>query len=262
MKRLFTLIIFFGLVWAQKPLFTEYVTGTAQSNEAQVMFYLQNVSRCVLEEVQVRVSHNKVYNSTDSTTFVTNLQPDDQETFVLRLSQVVSEGWGWTVDTIRLAEPEGENDCSEAGLIEFDKVVFEGAEPPAATPAAMVSEGAFMTYTVATGDSWFGIASRYGTTPEVIASMNDRSVDTLVVGEVIKVPAPSTISVPEPVATVASPYPVHTIVAGDTLYALAQTYNTDVKLILQANCLTQDAVLSVGQQVQIPPMGSVLGSCQ
>ena len=118
-------------VYAQKPLFTDYVTGTAQSNEAQVMFYLQNVSTCVLQEVQVRVSHNGIYNSTDSATFVTNLQPDNQETFVMMMSQVVSDGWGWTIDAIQLAEPEGDNACEESGLIEFDKVVFEGSRTTA-----------------------------------------------------------------------------------------------------------------------------------
>jgi LysM repeat protein len=256
MKRLIRLIFLLGLVWAQKPLFTEYVTGNAQSKEAQVMFYLENVSKCVLEEVQVRVSHNKIYNTTDSATFVTNLQPDSQETFVLRLSQVVADGWGWTVDAIKLAEPAGENDCTEAGRIEFDKVDFGGAEPPAPTPTA---DAGFLTYTVKAGDSWFGIAAQHNTTPEIIAQMNNRPIDMLIAGEVIKVPPPSA-AAPAPVA---SPYPVHTVAAGESLYALARAYGTDIKLILQANCLTQDAVLSIGQQLQIPPTGSVLSnSCQ
>jgi LysM repeat protein len=259
------LVIFFvlGLVYAQKPLFTEYVTGTAQSKDAQVMFYLQNVSKCVLAEVQVRASHNNIYNSTDSATFVTNLQPEKQETFVMMMSQVISDGWGWTVDAITLAEPEGENDCNESGLIEFDKVVFEGSEQP--TGVSSPNETGFLTYTVVAGDTWWGIAGLYNTTPEVIAALNSRSVDTLVVGEVIKVPAPSTVAVPEPLqdTLAASPYPLHTIQAGDTLYGLARTYNTDVKLILQANCLTPDSVLKVGMQLQVPPIGTELNNiCQ
>ncbi len=263
MKNFSILIFILGLAWAQKPLFTEYVTGSAQSNDAQVMFYLQNVSKCILEEVQVRVSHNKVYNTTDSATFVTNLQSDEQETFVLRLSQVVSEGWGWTIDAITLAKPEGESECTGAGLIEFDKVVFAGSEPPPAV--ASTAEAGFLTYTVVAGDTWWGIAGLYNTNPDVIASMNNRPVDTLVVGEVIKVPAPTTVAAPEPVAAApaASPYPLHTIQAGDTLYALARTYSTDVKLILQSNCLTPESVLNVGMQLQIPPTGSVVtNSCQ
>lgn len=254
------LMLFLGSVWAQKPLFTEYVTGTAQSKEAQIMFYLQNVSSCVLEEVQVRVSHNKVYNTTDSATFVTNLQPQQQETFVFLSSQVVSEGWAWTIDAIKLAEPEGENSCTEAGRIEFEKVVFGGAHPPA--PVAAVNPGAYVTYTVQQGDSWYAIASLYNTTPEIIALMNDRRVDTLIAGEVIKVPAPSSISVPQ-AAPPAPLYPLHTVVAGDTLFALTRTYDTQLDLILQANCLKKDSILKVGQQLQIPPAGSVLNnSCQ
>ncbi len=263
MKNFLILILMFGWVYAQKPLFTEYVTGTAQSNEAQVMFYLQNVSKCVLAEVQVRVSHNSIYNSTDSATFVTNLQPDKQETFVMMMSQVVSDGWGWTVDAISLTEPEGDNACEESGLVEFDKVVFDGLETPPAVASA--AEAGFLTYTVVLGDTWWGIAGLYNTTPDIIAQMNNRSVDTLVAGEVIKVPAPTTVAVPEPVAAApaASPYPLHTIQAGNTLYALARTYNTDVKLILQANCLTPESVLNVGMQLQIPPMESVItSSCQ
>ena len=94
--------------------------------------------------------------------------------------------------------------------------------------------------------------------------MNNRSVDTLVAGEVIKVPAPTTVAAPEPVAAPAtSPYPLHTIQAGNTLYALARTYNTDVNLILQANCLTPESVLNVGMRLQVPPAGSILtNSCQ
>jgi LysM repeat protein len=262
MKHLFFLILCSTFAWGQKPLFTEYVTGSAEAKEAQVMFYLQNVSACVLEEVQVRVSHNAVYNSTDSATFVTQLQPEKQETFVLRLSQVISEGWAWTIDTITLKEPEGENSCKEAGVLEFDKVIFKGADPPQTT-AEPALQDVVMTYEIVAGDSWYGLATRYGTTPEAIASLNSRSLDDLVVGEVIKVPLPVQIPAPEPVVSEPPLFPVHAIQKGDTLYALARTYSIGVDLILKANCITLDSVLNVGLELQIPPQDAVLTNvCQ
>ncbi len=273
MKRLFFLLLtMFYFVAAQTPVFTDFVSGTAQAKDGQATFYLQNLTTCVLEQIQVRVSHSQVNSTTDAATFITQLQPKTQGTFVMRLTQATGEGWAWTIDALTLGQPENPT-CPHIGLVAFEEVVFSGATQTTAqvtTPAPEINRAVTREYTVVAGDSWWSIAQRYGTTPDVLARLNGRSTAELAVGEVIQVPAPAAATeAAETSGSVAAGgaatttdaetgFVVYTVKQGDTLFGIASSFDTTVDLIRLANCLVESDALSVNQRLQLPPKDAVL----
>jgi LysM repeat protein len=282
MKRLFTaFILLISMATAQEPSFTDFVTGTAQAGNEQVTFYLENVSTCVLEEIQVRIAGDKTVDATNNATFITKLEPKTQGTFVMRLSQTPTD-LAWTIDAVTLGQPKDNPTCPQMGLIAFKKASFGGAPQPTAQTVAApeINRAVTREYTVVAGDSWWGIAQRFGTTPEVMAQLNGRANTELKVGEIIKVPAPAAppalaqtetaqvatatsggvASGGEPTTTTEQGFTVYTVKQGDTLFGIAQGLETSIELIRQANCLTEASVLSVNQVLQIPPKDAQLSN--
>jgi LysM repeat protein len=272
MKCFFTLYsLLFTFATAQTPLFTDFVSGKAQVKDGQVEFYLQNLSTCVLEQVQLRVASDKTFNTVTDTTFITQLQPSTQGTFVMRTTQPIGEGWAWTIDTLTLGQPSENPTCPQPGLVTFEKVDFASsaqATVAAPVPQAEITRAVTRDYTVVAGDSWWKIAQRFGSTPEVIAAMNGRGTNTLTVGEIIKVPAPTLAAETTTSGSVASggapttegtqELTSYTVKAGDTLFGIARAFETTVALIRQANCLGEEDVLSVNQNVLVPSKDAVL----
>jgi LysM repeat protein len=274
MRRFLSFILpFFSLIIAQAPVFTDFVRGSALPKNGQLEFYLENVSGCVLEQIQVRVATDKTYNTVLATTFITQLQPGTQGTFVMPLRSPTGEGLAWTVDTVTLGQPQDSTTCQQAGLIAFEKYDFAGAaQATQVTPAPNVEINRAPTreYTVVAGDSWWSISQRFGSTPEEIAQMNGRAMNTLSVGEILLVPAPAPNAAGETVegGSVASggapttgetpQLTSYTVKAGDTLFGIARAFETTVSLIRQANCLSEQDVLSVNQNLLVPPKDAVL----
>ena len=95
------------------------------------------------------------------------------------------------------------------------------------------------TYTVKSGDTLYGIANKYGLTVDELKSMNNLASNTLSIGQVLKVGSSST----------SGEY--YTVVAGDSLYKIANKFGTTVNELKQINNLTSD-LLSIGQQLLIP----------
>lgn len=101
-------------------------------------------------------------------------------------------------------------------------------------------------YVVQPGDSLFIIARKYNTTVEAIQAINQLpNPDQLVVGQTILIP---TVPV-EPFR--------YTVVSGDTLYLLAQTFNTTVPAIVQANNIANPNQIQVGTALTIPGWSQV-----
>ena len=96
-----------------------------------------------------------------------------------------------------------------------------------------------VTYTVVAGDTLWRLAQRFDTSVEAIMTANCLMSSNLSIGQVLRIPgaAPS--------------FSTYTVVAGDTLWLLAQRFGTSVEAIMAANGLT-GSNLSIGQVLRIP----------
>ncbi|TAA66479.1 LysM peptidoglycan-binding domain-containing protein [Planococcus salinarum] len=104
------------------------------------------------------------------------------------------------------------------------------------------------TYTVKAGDTLYGIAQRFNTTVAKIAAANNiTNVNYLRIGQVLIIPGTSTAPTPPPATST-----TYTVKAGDTLYAIAQRFNTTVAKIAAANNITNVNLLRIGQVLIIP----------
>lgn len=100
------------------------------------------------------------------------------------------------------------------------------------------------TYTVKSGDTLYGIANKYNTTVDTLKSLNNLTSNTLSIGQVLKLPGSSATSTD-----------TYTVKSGDTLYAIANKYNTTVDALKSLNNLTSNT-LSIGQPLKIPSSSS------
>lgn len=96
------------------------------------------------------------------------------------------------------------------------------------------------TYTVQKGDSLWVIANKYGITTEELKSYNNLTSNLLSIGQVLKIPQGKT-----------STENIYTVKKGDSLWTIANKYNTTVAKIKVLNNLTSN-LLSIGQQLKIP----------
>lgn len=95
------------------------------------------------------------------------------------------------------------------------------------------------TYTVQKGDSLWVIANKYGITTEELKSYNNLTSNLLSIGQVLKIPQGKT-----------SAENIYTVKKGDSLWTIANRYNTTVEKIKVLNNLTSN-LLSIGQQLKI-----------
>ncbi|WP_077369080.1 LysM peptidoglycan-binding domain-containing protein [Anaerosalibacter sp. Marseille-P3206] len=117
---------------------------------------------------------------------------------------------------------------------------------PSAAPPVPPCPGGIL-YTIRAGDTFFKIAQQYNITVDALMRANP-GVDpnNLQIGQVICIP----ISAP-PTPTCPNGF-LYTIRAGDTLYLLAQRYNTTVQAIIAANPGINPNNLQIGQVICIP----------
>lgn len=130
------------------------------------------------------------------------------------------------------------------GLTSNDLQIGQVLRLPGSQPEAPVESN---TYTVKSGDSLWSIANKYGTTVSNLKSLNNLTSDNLSVGQVLRVPsseAGSTGGTP----TTSNTY---TVKAGDSLWNIANRYNTTVNALKTLNGLTSDS-LTIGQTLLIP----------
>ena len=93
-------------------------------------------------------------------------------------------------------------------------------------------------YTVKSGDTLYKIAQNYNTTVNEIISLNNLPSNVLSIGQQLNIPSAN------------DGLEIYTVKSGDTLYKIAQNYNTTVNEIISLNNLASN-LLSIGQQLKI-----------
>jgi len=112
----------------------------------------------------------------------------------------------------------------------------------------------YATHVVRKGESLSVIASKYGTSvPRIALANNIRKTNLIRVGQKLKVPLKGAIggSAYTPSGAELLPGSRYRVQKGDTLWLIAQKFNTNTKQIQQMNGLT-NTLLSVGQILVIP----------
>lgn len=95
-------------------------------------------------------------------------------------------------------------------------------------------------YTVVSGDSLWSIAKKYKTSVDKLKQINNLNSNLLSIGQILKIP------------NIEENNLINYIVKkGDTLYKIANEYNTTVNQIMTLNNLSSN-LLSIGQQIFIP----------
>ena len=125
------------------------------------------------------------------------------------------------------------------------------------------------TYVVQPGDSLFSIAARFNVSLSELATINGiYDVNTVYVGQVLRLPAPlpggytqpqpttsymtPVIVYPGTTVTTVTTYTAYVVQPGDNLAKIAATYRTTVQAILSVNRIANPSLLYVGQVLVIP----------
>lgn len=98
-------------------------------------------------------------------------------------------------------------------------------------------------YNVKAGDTLYSISKKYNTTVDKIKRLNNLFTDILTIGQNLKLPLTEYIETPSSTVN-------YIVKPGDTLYSIANSYNTTVNNIKQKNNLTSNLLL-VGESLLI-----------
>lgn len=98
------------------------------------------------------------------------------------------------------------------------------------------------TYVVQKGDTLYSIANKLGTTVSELKKENNLTSNTLQIGEVLRIPTKEIYEEEEN---------IYIVKKGDSLYSIANKYNTTVKELKRINNLTSN-ILSIGQVLKLP----------
>lgn len=128
-----------------------------------------------------------------------------------------------------------------------------GTTPPASTvmPAAVSPA----SYVVQSGDTVFGIAERFGLATVDVLNWNGLGWRSVIYpGQTLTLAAPASSAsepAPAPAAPAAPAASTYTVVAGDTIFAIAQRHGTTVDAVLAANGLSSASIIYPGQSIVV-----------
>lgn len=98
------------------------------------------------------------------------------------------------------------------------------------------------TYVVQKGDTLYSIANKLGTTVSELKKENNLTSNTLQIGEVLRIPTKEIYEEEEN---------IYIVKKGDSLYSIANKYNTTIDELKRINNLTSN-ILSIGQVLKLP----------
>ncbi len=164
----------------------------------------------------------------------------------------------------RLIVPINLPEPSATPLPEGSPTLTSTPVPPSATPIPPTATitplptATPITYTISAGDTLVNIALRYGTTADVLATLNGiANPNQIDVGLVLLIPTaipPSPIPAATAIPTVqpSSGVTLYTVQAGDTLDGIASAFDTTIDAIAQLNGITNPSRIFPGLVLQIP----------
>ncbi|NLP85942.1 LysM peptidoglycan-binding domain-containing protein [Microbacterium sp. CFH 90308] len=132
-----------------------------------------------------------------------------------------------------------------------------GAAAAPAAPAAAPAPAA--SYTIQHGDTVSAIAKRHGVSTQAMLAANGLGWSSIIYpGQTLAIPgsaAPAAAPTPAP-APVTAPAPAvggsYTIIAGDTISAIAKRHGVSTDAVLGANGLDRSSIIYPGQTIAIP----------
>lgn len=111
-----------------------------------------------------------------------------------------------------------------------------------------VEDNRYINHTVISGDTLWKISVKYNTTVDMIMKLNNLSTYNIQIGQTLHIPSTSTSSnaITSTVKTVN-----YVIVSGDTVWGVAQKFNTSMDAIIKSNMLAAP-IFMPGQIITVP----------
>ena len=160
-------------------------------------------------------------------------QPSDSDLYVVKRGDSlwsIAKKYGITVDELKQLNNLNSN------MLSIGQTLKISGEP------AIDND----IYIVKRGDTLYGIASRYGLDVSVLKNYNNLTSNNLSVGQQLYIP---TGQISEDL--IGTDYDTYVVKSGDTLFSIANTYNTSVADLRNINNLTSDTLV-IGQQLLVP----------
>ncbi|MGL3151301.1 LysM peptidoglycan-binding domain-containing protein [Microbacterium sp. A82] len=108
------------------------------------------------------------------------------------------------------------------------------------------------SYVVQSGDTVSAIAAKFALRTVDVLTWNDLSWRSVIYpGQTLSLTGSAPVATPTPAPAPAPAAVTHTVVAGDTIFAIAQKYDTSVDAVLAANGLSRASVIYPGQVITI-----------
>lgn len=174
----------------------------------------------------------------------------------------VAQKLGVTRDDILQGNPSAADGLKPRMRLFFD--VEEFADMAPGTRKAIYAAAAGVTrHTVQKGETLYGIARKYGMSPDVLARLNPQAADGLRTGDVLlisegvepeqAVPSERS-SMPEAIETIpgGEGYAIYEIKAGETLFSISNRSGVPLEAILEANPTLDPLSYSAGDRIKLP----------